>query len=112
MIIAKLVRVDGELVVEATGGARPKGFVMAVAGGVEVLIGLAGHVDPVKEKERVERQLKKVQKDIEMMEKRLSLPSFVAKAPPEVVVQAKGDLAALQQKKAHLEEALSLVDEL
>ncbi len=111
-VISKLTRVEGALAIEPAGGARPKGFVMGVTGGVEVLVGLRGHVEPAKERERVSRQLKKVEKDVQLMEKRLSLPSFLEKAPPEVVEQAKADLAALRRRKSDLDEALALVEEL
>ncbi|MCC6646616.1 MAG: valine--tRNA ligase [Polyangiaceae bacterium] len=111
-VITKLTRAQGEVVVEPAGGPRPRGHVLGVTGGVEVLLGLSGHVDPAKERERVTRQQKKVEKDVQLMQKRLSLPSFVEKAPPEVVEQAKADLAALLRRQADLALALELVEEL
>jgi valyl-tRNA synthetase len=110
--IKTLVKTEGDPAIEAPGGARPQGAVLSVAGDVEVLVGLRGLVDPAHEKQRIDRELKKLNKDIEGLEKRLNTPSFVDKAPPEVVTQAKADVAALREKKQRLEEARGLVSEL
>src|SRR5262249_2280663 len=69
---------EGSVKVSAPGGARPAGYVLDLAGDIEVLVGLRGLVDPAKEKERIERELKRVEKDIEVMRKRLENKSFIA----------------------------------
>ncbi len=107
-----LVRTDGTPTIEPAGGPRPSGYVMSVAGEVEVLVGLKGLVEPDKEKERIERTIKKLDKDIQGLDKRLANKNFVAKAPPEVVAEAKEQLDALKRQKERLGEALGLVDEL
>ena len=107
-----LVRTDGNPSIEPAGGPRPSGYVMSVAGEVEVLVGLKGLVEPEKEKERIERTIKKLDKDIQGLDKRLANKNFVAKAPPEVVAEAKEQLDALKRQKERLGEALGLVDEL
>jgi valyl-tRNA synthetase len=106
-----LVGTEGAVVISPLGGARPRGTVLTVGGDVEVLVGLRGLVEPEKEKVRLERQQKKVGKDIEVMEKRLANPSFTSNAPPEVVVEARDQLEQLKRKRARLSEALTLVDE-
>jgi valyl-tRNA synthetase len=111
-LISFLVRTKGAPVIEAPGGPRPRAHVLTVAGDVEVLVGLLGLVDAKHEKDRVERGKKKLAKDIEGLEKRLSNPAFVEKAPPEVVAEARDQLAALKRQLARLEEASSLADEL
>jgi valyl-tRNA synthetase len=110
--IQTLVKTEGAPVIEAPGGERPRGYVLDVAGSVEVLVGLAGHVDAAKEKDRIERNLKKIAKDLEGLQKRLALPSFLNNAPPEVVAEAQAQVAALQKSQANLESSRSLVDEL
>ncbi len=107
-----LGRTDGAPAIEDAGGERPKGFVLSVAGEVEVLVGLRGLVSADAEKDRIERAIKKTQKDIDVMEKRLANPKFVENAPPEVVVEAREQLAALKRQVARLEEARGLVGEL
>lgn len=107
-----LVRTDGAARIEEAHGERPRGFVLSIAGDIEVLVGLRGLVDPEKERERVERNLKKVAKDIEVMNKRLSNANFVQNAPPEVVTEARGQLAALERQHAGLLQARQIVEEL
>ena len=65
-----------------------------------------------KEGERIKRSLKKVDKDVAVLDKRLNNPKFIDKAPPEVVTEAKAQKAALLRQRARLEEALALLDEL
>ncbi|HLV21870.1 MAG TPA: valine--tRNA ligase [Polyangiaceae bacterium] len=110
--IEALVRTDGAPSVEDLGGARPRGSVLSVAGDVEVLIALRGLVDPQKERERIERALKKAAKDIDVLDKRLQNPKFVENAPAEVVSEAREQRAALERQRAALEHAKGLAEEL
>jgi len=110
--IAFLVRTDGAPAVADAGGERPKGAVLTVAGEVDVLVHLRGLVDPAHEKERVERKLKKIQKDLEVMEKRLTNANFIKNAPPEVVVEANAQKQALEREQLNLTDSLKWVDEL
>ena len=110
--IETLVRSDGTPIVEPHSDERPKGFVIAVAGDAEILVGLRGHVDAAKEAERIERGLKKADKDLIGVEKRLNNPKFLDKAPPEVVEEVRQQKADLEQRKERLSEAKVLVREL
>jgi valyl-tRNA synthetase len=107
-----LARTEGAPIVEPPGAERPRGCVLDVAGDVEVLVGLLGLVSAQKEQERIERTMKKLAKDIDLLQKRLSNQSFVDKAPAEVVAEAREQKAALERQQARLEEARSLVSEL
>jgi len=107
-----LVKTDGEPVIAASGGARPAGYVMHAAADVEVLVSLVGLVDPDKEAARVEREIGKADKDIAALEKKLALPSFADKAPPEVVVESKEMLAATKRRRAALVDARGIASEL
>ena len=60
----------------------------------------------------MEREIKKVEKDLTALEKKLSLPSFADKAPPEVVAEARAQVEELGRKRAALEEARGLAGEL
>jgi valyl-tRNA synthetase len=111
-IVRFLVRTAGDPVIEIEGGDRPKGSVVSVVNGVQVLVGLKGLVDPKKEADRIERTQKKAKKDIETLEKRINNPAFVAKAPPEVVAEVREQLANLNRQLEQLNEARALVSEL
>jgi valyl-tRNA synthetase len=112
VFIKTLVKTDGDPRIESPSAERPRGSVLSMAGDVEVIVVLRGHVDPSKESERIERGLKKIAKDIEGLAKRLNNAAFVSKAPPEVVAEAKEQLQALERQKQRLEEARLLVSEL
>ena len=107
-----LVGTAGSVVVAAPGGARPAGTVLDVAGDVEVLVGLRGLVDKTRAAERITRALKAVEKDLVVMTKRLENKNFIANAPPEVVTEARAQLAQLERQRARLLEAHKLLDEL
>jgi valyl-tRNA synthetase len=110
--IAFLVRTAGAPTVSDVGGERPKGAVLSAAGKVDVLVHLRGLVDPKKEAERIERKLKKIQKDLEIMGKKLTNAKFLENAPSEVVAEANAQKQALEREHASLSESLNLVDEL
>ncbi|MBX3252270.1 MAG: valine--tRNA ligase [Myxococcales bacterium] len=66
-----------------------------------------GVIDPAKERERLGRELKRVAKDLGVLGKKLTNPSFVDKAPAELVEKTKRDAADLDAKKSELEAALA-----
>jgi valyl-tRNA synthetase len=86
--------------------------VTSPAGAIEVLVGLKGLVDPKHERERIEREIKKCEKDLAAITKKLSSPNFADKAPKEVVAEAHAQKAAMEEALVRLKEALALVDEL
>ncbi|UQA62155.1 valine--tRNA ligase [Polyangium aurulentum] len=110
--IKTLVKTSGEPAIEPRGAARTPGTVMSMAAGIEVLVNLRGLVEGSKEAARIEREIKRADKDIAALEKKLALPSFAEKAPPEVVAEARGQLDELKRKRAGLEEAKGLAAEL
>jgi valyl-tRNA synthetase len=110
--IRTLVKTEGDPAIEPSGGGRPPGSVMSVAGEVEVLVGLRGLVEGSKESARVDREIKKVEKDLAVLQKKLASPAFVEKAPAEVVAQSREQLQALERTRARLEEARQLAAEL
>lgn len=112
LTIRSLVKTVGEPVIEERGKPRPKGSVMSIAAETEVLVGLKGLVEADKEGARVDREIKKVEKDIGVLEKKLSQPTFADKAPPEVVAESKALLEELKRKRVSLEEARGLAEEL
>jgi valyl-tRNA synthetase len=110
--IRTLVKTEGEPVIETSGGGRPPGSVMSVVGDVEVLVGLRGLVDAAKEADRVEREIRRADKDLAALEKKLGSPAFVERAKPEIVAEAKGQVEALRRTRARLEDAKQLASEL
>ncbi|MCX5773923.1 MAG: valine--tRNA ligase [Fusobacteria bacterium] len=79
----------------------------AVASGLEFYLPLSGLVDFDKERERLVREIEKMQKEIDAVSKKVNNPSFVSKANPEVVEKEKEKLAHYESEKAKLEDILT-----
>jgi valyl-tRNA synthetase len=110
--VRTLVKARRDPTVEPSGGGRPPGSVMSVSGDVEVLVGLRGLVDAAKEAGRVDREIKKVDKDLANLQKKLESKAFAEKAPETVVSEARTQLEALVRTRARLLEARELAGEL
>lgn len=85
----------------------PKGAVtIAVDGGVFALP-LADIIDVAAEKERLEKTLGKLQKDLGGLKGRLNNPKFVASAPDAVVAESRELLAQKEEEAAKLKAAMT-----
>ncbi len=111
-----LVKTKGDPVIEGRGGAREAGTTVSMVtsskGTVEVLVGLKGLVTKDAELSRIDRETKKVEKDLGALDKKLASPGFVDRAPPEVVEEARKQREGLVDAKKRLEEARKLAEEL
>jgi valyl-tRNA synthetase len=81
-----------------------------VVGTVQVLIPLAGVVDIAVLKAKLEKSLSKAQAEVKSLSARLSNPTFVDKAPPEVVQGAKDALAEAEKQIEILQARLRLLN--
>ena len=97
---------NATLTLEDASDVIPEHTATAVAEGITVLVPLAGLVDMAKEKERVTRELAKVEKDLTVLTKKLSNADFVARAPAEVVAKDTARKAELEAAKQKLGDAL------
>jgi valyl-tRNA synthetase len=90
-------------------GPKPKGVGYAVVEGAEVIVPLAGLIDPKMEAARLEKEIAKSRKDLERVTKQLSNESFISRAAPEAVQSARDEQRALTARLAKLEDALRVV---
>jgi valyl-tRNA synthetase len=88
------------------------GVVPLEAGSIQVLVGLKGIVSAEMERARIERGIAKLDKEIAVLEKKLAAKGFVDRAPKEVVEETTGQLRALVDARARLEEEKALIAEL
>ena len=79
---------------------------LQVAGDVEIVVPLKGLVDVEEEEKRLTKEIGKIDKDIEFLGKKLENPSFVERAPADVVAKEREKLAEFANKKRLLEESL------
>ena len=94
---------------------RPENSVTAVTADivdlpvVEVVIPIEGLVDMEAERERLDKELKKVDADFDLISKKLANKNFVDKAPAEVVEKDRARLVELTEKRAKIEDAFKRV---
>ena len=67
-------------------------------------------MDFTEEKKRVEKELKKVEKDIIVLTEKLSNKKFIDKAPPEVIEKDSQRKQVLSEKQARLIIHLDTID--
>jgi valyl-tRNA synthetase len=101
---ARVARLARALVSLAHADATPPAPQSAVTSGVgwEVRVHLAGVVDFAAEDARIEKEIARVDADLTLMERKLANPSFVERAPAEVVEKDRARVEELREKKVKL----------
>ncbi|MDD9730415.1 valine--tRNA ligase [Mameliella sp. AT18] len=107
-LILKLARIEGLTSVDDF----PKGCVTVPVGQATFGLPLADIIDVDEEKARLEKSLGKLAKEIGGLKGRLNNPKFAESAPPEVVEEARENLAAREGEEAKLKEALARLAEI
>jgi len=105
-LIARLANVDEAGLVIAEQVAAPGQTVTLVVTPVTIYLPLAGLIDLVAERARLQKALAGAEKEIARVAGLLSNENFRSKAPADVVAREKQRLAALEQKAAHLRQEL------
>ena len=100
--LANLSRID-------EAGAAPEGSVRLTVDGTDYMLPLGDVVDFAKEKQRLEREMKKVENDAASIARRLADPAFLEKANPEVIDTNRARLAAAEAERERLLAALALI---
>jgi valyl-tRNA synthetase len=91
------------------GLERPADAAIQVAGDVEIAVPLKGLVDVEEEEKRLLKEIGKLEKDEEFLAKKLQNPSFVERAPADVVAKEREKLAESIQKKEVLLASLEKI---
>jgi len=91
---------------ERLDGTIPSGAVQSVIDEATIVLPIADVVDLSGERARLEKDIAKIQIEIDKTNKKLSNEKFIAKAPEEVVAENRERLAEEQGKKEKLEAAL------
>ena len=71
---------------------------------MKILIPMAGLIDKEAELARLEKEIQKIKNDLPRVEGKLSNPTFVDKAPQEVIDKEKAKLAELHSMLNNLEQ--------
>lgn len=108
--IATLARVDDLQI--GVGIEHPAQAATQVTGDVEILLPLAGLVNVEEEVKRLEKEIAKVQKDVDFFVKKLSNEKFTANAPPQVLEKDRNKLADSEEKLGILKQSLEKIQAL
>ena len=85
---------------------EPKGVATGVVNSTRIFIPLEGIVDIAGEKMRLQKELVKVEKDLQQSSKKLANRDFMEKAAPAVIKKEEEKLKELKERHAVLEDAL------
>ena len=90
---------------------RPPSTALAVVGTSEVYVDLAGVVDLVAERQRLAKEIAKVDEAIAFVTQKLARPDFVERAPEEIVERERTRLAELRARRDTLEASRRWIDD-
>ena len=88
---------------------KPKAAATGVITGAEVYVPLEGIIDLTQESDRLQKEIAKISKDIDVFSKKLSNKNFVDKAPKEVVEKDTAKLEEFKVKREKLEQSLKML---
>ena len=103
--IQSLARVDSVQV--AAKVAKPEASATAVFGENQVHVLLKGLLDFQEEQRRLRKEIKKIERDMEVAERKLSNKQFMDKAPDEVIEKVKEKVASMQLQLEKLNQNLN-----
>ncbi|MFZ0693804.1 MAG: class I tRNA ligase family protein, partial [Alphaproteobacteria bacterium] len=103
-ILTKLARLSE---IGFDDSASGKGALQTVVDEATYILPLAGVLDVAGEKQRLSKEIAKLHSEIEKLDKKLGNESFIAKAPPEVVLEQRGRRDEAARAAAKLDAALS-----
>ena len=104
--LKRLAYASDVTIVAAGEAPAETGMVSVVTHAAQIFMPLAELVDLAKEKQRVEKELKKNSAELEKLNTKLGNPGFVNKAPEHVVAAEKERAVKLTELVAKLEEQL------
>ncbi len=101
--IARVAGVDRMAFIPAARTPPAPQSAVAVGPGFEVRVPLAGVIDLAAEATRVQKEISRIDTDLEGVERKLANPAFAQKAPPEVVEKDRARARELREKRRKLE---------
>jgi valyl-tRNA synthetase len=90
---------DVRVVADAPEGAAAHAV---IAGGIEIIIPLAGLIDVTKECARLRTEVAELEKQIVSREGRLNNPKYVERAPEQIVLNDRAILNEMKTKREQL----------
>ena len=106
-LILRLARLESVQIAPSA----PKGAVQIVHEGAAYAMPLSSVIDLGAEKARLAKEIDKCVKEIESIDKKMSNPNFVDKAPPEVVEENRERRIAFVERQEKLNAALRQISD-
>jgi valyl-tRNA synthetase len=100
------------LVEYLTSGERPKGASTAVVGATEIYLPLNEMVDLRDERERLLKEIPKVEQELARVQKKLDNQAFLTNAKEEAVRKEKGKLQEFEERLQTLRRSLQRIEEI
>jgi valyl-tRNA synthetase len=108
--IDRLARIENIEWIEAATALR--GVATTLLGDLRILIPLAGLVDPAREIDRLEKQIRKIADDLAQTERKLGNERFVANAPADIVAKERDRATDLAARRARMADQLEKLREI
>jgi valyl-tRNA synthetase len=102
-LILRLARLSG---IETSVADAPKGSAQSVISGATVVLPLADFIDVEKEKQRLAKEIAKLNQEVAKIDAKLGNPQFVERAPEEVIEEQRDRRDEATATAAKLTEAL------
>jgi valyl-tRNA synthetase len=90
-------------------GPKPPQSAAHVTEGMEIYVPLAGVIDLEAERARLQKEIARADADLASLERKLANPSFVERAPAEVVQKDRDRVEELRARKAKLSDHLKRI---
>ncbi len=105
--LTRLAGIEPPRVLAPTQGAPISA--VALLGTLEILVPMAGLIDPAAELDRLAKRLRKTETELSKMDSKLSNAEFVRNAPPEVVAKDQQRLSELRTELSQLTAQIARV---
>jgi valyl-tRNA synthetase len=96
----------------STSRKRPKAAATAIVKGIEIYVPLAGLIDFGEEERRLKKEIEKTEKELALVQRKLSNEDFLRKAPREIVEKENQVNLALVEKQKKLKQGITRLMEM
>jgi valyl-tRNA synthetase len=108
VMVKRLARIES---ITVSDDAAPKGAIQSVVGHLTLVLPVADIIDISKERARLQKEIEKLNAEIQKVEVKLGNKEFVANAPAEIIAEQESRKSDAQTTIAKLSAALKAIGE-
>jgi valyl-tRNA synthetase len=90
---------------------RPEAAATAVVAGIDIYVPLAGLIDFAQEQQRLQKDIQKMQQELQHTAKKLGNAQFLERAPADIVAKERTAQAERQDKLQRLQAAMARLEQ-